>query len=513
MQYRNKRHWVRTAAAAAALCMACAVPAGAAPEKGFQIIRHYLSDYVYDEESGTGKNYGGGSYQEILPEDLSGDYSQLTETLKQYNQKEMSEMENTFQEYTKDAREALQNGGFEYEAHLETRMLPRRFDDTVFSFLRYCETYTGGAHGYYYYSGYNYDPATGGTISIQQVCPDLDALKSAIVSELETKYEGSYFLEEGVDLSNYETGDDPYHFNWVLDPTGLLVIFNPYEIASYAEGIQTVYLEFSQHPELFDPAYVSGASGYAYQLMPFLSEQVDMNGDGTMETISLQMESDEYNDMKTVTVNVDDSSASEDVHGSSAVPVLMHTDDGRNYLYLEYMSDNDYREVLVFDLSVGAVRKVGGISGGFGSIWQEDINGFTSMLPADPRQFTLVDHINLLSSYAGMRDYTLSEDGMAQPLEDFYDVPNGQTLKTVRDLPAMLLPDGEAGADVAGEQISIPAGTSLTICRSDAGHYVDLQREDGSFVRVTVDPSDSGWPIMIDGENADTYFEKTYYAG
>ena len=115
MQYRNKRHWVRTAAAAAALCMACAVPAGAAPEKGFQIIRHYLSDYVYDEESGTGKNYGGGSYQEILPEDLSGEYSQLTETLKQYNQKEMSDMENTFQEYTKDAREALQNGGFEYE--------------------------------------------------------------------------------------------------------------------------------------------------------------------------------------------------------------------------------------------------------------------------------------------------------------------------------------------------------------------------------------------------------------
>ena len=496
------------------LCSGWAFPAGAEPEKGFQIVRHYLSDYVYDEQAGTGRSYGQGSWQEILPQDAAGKYPLLTEALRTFCDQEKTEQEQTFAEYTETAREILQDEGFEYEAHLETRMLPRRFDQDTFSFLKYCETYTGGVHGYYYYNGYNYDPATGEQISLQQVCPDIDLLKNAITEELKTKYEGWYFLEAGVDLSLYETGEDPYHFNWVLDHDGLLVFFNPYEIASYAEGIQTVFLTWDRYPELFDSRYFPEDAAYAYQLMPYPNEEVDLDGDGTPEQISFYTDADEYGLFGSVTVNVGDTTFSENIYGHQLVPVLMHTQEGNNFLFLEYTTDNDYHTSLILELTAGSIRKTAEPGEGFGGIWKEEWEGTASTVPADPKQFTMATRIHMLSSYIGVRDYTLTEDGTVQPLEDFFEVPGGQTLKTVRDLPALLLPDGEEGSsETSGEPIIIPAGTSLQICGSDDQSHVNMRREDGSIVRLTVEKTGNGWPMMINGEDAENCFEQTYYAG
>ncbi|RYU95530.1 DUF3298 and DUF4163 domain-containing protein [Emticicia agri] len=101
-------------------------------------------------------------------------------------------------------------------------------------------TYTGGAHGNYTTSYYNFDATTGKLLALQEIVSDTVALnklaevkfkaeetKMAKENGMEFKMEDYFFPENKFILSQ----------NIGITKDGLRLLYNPYEVASYARGM------------------------------------------------------------------------------------------------------------------------------------------------------------------------------------------------------------------------------------------------------------------------------------
>ncbi|MDE6627521.1 MAG: DUF3298 and DUF4163 domain-containing protein [Lachnospiraceae bacterium] len=103
-------------------------------------------------------------------------------------------------------------------------------------------SYGGGAHGYDYLYGVAFDTQTGTEITFEDL--------GNIQAEVRT-YVDAYINEkrnDGYTFEHYETAIEDYMNApvWYLDGLGLNIIFNAYDIASYAEGRIIVSIPYDE---------------------------------------------------------------------------------------------------------------------------------------------------------------------------------------------------------------------------------------------------------------------------
>ena len=480
-----------------------ALQAQAQPIRDVQIQKSDLYDYSEDPYV----CYGSGYVSTVqLGEAAAAQYPALSDTLGTVAAQMQADFTAEFDSYTQDNRQYQDEGAFQYEALLQTDVIVRRADEQVFSFLLGYQMYAGGAHGYHAYTGYQYDAVTGQEIALTDVVADCGLLTQVLNEKLVQLYPEW----AGNRLEDFGYGEDnSYPYIWVLGPQGITVFFNPYEIAAYAAGILKADILFDEEPELFTGRYGKAQGAYAYQLLEWPDECADLDGDGDAEKISIGGEYDEYGYRTSLSVSVDDRcGVRSDLTAFSVIPVLMHTEDGRMYLYADVLQENDYHCIEVFDLQEDTPVWIGEIPSGIVS-YTGQRDAAARALPTDPSDFILEDRINMFSSYNGQKHYRVGGDGMAEPVDAYFAVTYAMPLKTVKDLPAEALdPDT---LEPSGEDILVPAGEELTIVRTDALQFADMRRTDGSMVRVSID--EPGWPRTIAGEDEGAYFEMMYYAG
>ena len=504
----NKKNtaWILSAAA---LFMS-AVPAQAAVYSGPILLPlEYLNDY--DEDPYT--CYGTGLIRQIgLDEDAAEEYPALAKKLDELSTQDREELAGQFEEFTNDAREARDEGGMEYEASVEREIYPARWDENVFSYLMTYSAYSGGAHGYYGYTGMNIDPASGNEITAQDVFTDEEALKAAIMEALEREYPD---LIEAIDpdpLAGYGFDDGDTPFNFLVDPAGVTVIFNPYEIASYAAGAQFAAISFDEHPELFREPYKAQEGSYTKMINTALPVLVDADGDGKSENLSVAARYGDYMQIDGYTVKLGDQETDLDSYCYSLRPFLARTEDGHTFLYVEITSDNDYRLLEVFDLSSGTPEYKETFQLAPASERDSETGVYTLFWPVDPGNMLLSARSNILSTYSGSRHYSADAEEVLKPAGERFTVSDGQTLTTVKELPALLV-DPVTGEE--GEKVTVPAGEKLTITGTDGEKDADLTGEDGRIFRVTLEETEIDGSLIrtIDGERPEEYFEMLYYAG
>lgn len=106
--------------------------------------------------------------------------------------------------------------------------------------------YTGGAHGYQGLRSLLFDPKTGKTILQNQLFKDQNTFKAFAEKEFRNKFK---IPEKG---SINQTGllfeDDTFHLpqNIFYTDKGLLLFYNPYEVASYADGTKELLLSYNE---------------------------------------------------------------------------------------------------------------------------------------------------------------------------------------------------------------------------------------------------------------------------
>lgn len=116
----------------------------------------------------------------------------------------------------------------------------------------YHSDYTGGAHGNYGSSFLNLDVANNKAWSLGDVVADTTALAPMLNFAARNYFSipKATALDEVMMVS-----DVPVTSNFYVAPEGITFVYNPYEIASYADGIVELYLPYKKLITLLTPAF------------------------------------------------------------------------------------------------------------------------------------------------------------------------------------------------------------------------------------------------------------------
>ena len=464
-----------------------------------------------------------------LTEEAVIDYPHLNKAIEAENDLIEERFEKTFSEIKEAAESAFSEPREDTEefavGNVEEKIVPVRCDQSVLSFYEVTSLYyPGAAHGSVGYSGYNYKTENGERITLADVFTDPAALKPVVAKYLRAQADGSS-VENAEDMLQYYFDEGNMEdLTWVIDQDGVTFLFAPSDIAPYAMGTLEAQIYFDREPSLFTGNYGPSGDGYAKTMSPFTELRVDLDGDGSDEKLSVTgvyEEGNEVNAYSGIQVSVGDQVCTEDEYCYSMQPCFVHTKDGRNYVYVVTASDNDYPELVVFEIRDNVPALVGKMDGtGYASaFYPAYLDGEYNMEQShyerypliDPSKFALGTRMQLMSTYSGRRFYEAGADGMPAPLSDYYEIDADITLTSLVPVKAEVV-DLQTG-EPTGEEKEIPVGTKLNFWRTNGTDIVDMRTDDmevGEAFRFKVETGDGQ---TVNGIKLQEAFDGTVFGG
>ena len=443
---------------------------------------------------------------------LDDDHKKLQDVLKALNQSALDDQKSVIDENKEYAEQEYASNPDMVEYTFDRDILVARSDETVLSMAVMESSYLGGAHSFCATIGRTYDTQTGKELSLKDVVSDYDGIYEYVKTQLEENYDQSMFFEDYQDTLQkmfYDESGDYGTVQWTISQTGLSIYFNQYDLAPYVAGSQQVDISFKAQPQLFQSRYVVEKGSYIKVIRENKSCFADVDGDGKEEEISYSVARDEYGFGGAITVTCDgqtfdttevDKDAS-DAYGAygaySSEGYVLHTSDGRTYLYLQHLDDNDYRYVNVFRLDQGRPSYVGYE----GMAWYN-----TQIL--DPDSFMLYTRLDVLGTYYGMKRYHVDEAGLPASDDEAYVINESSMLRSTRDLAVTILEKNGSETEA-----TVPSGTGYTIFRTDGASYADAHLNDGRDCRIQIKEGSRGWGWDIDGVSEEECFEWLPYVG
>ena len=498
-----KRIWTRAVqavrvaapAAAAAICLtATVVPAEAAPEG----IRVYVgSGYEYQWAEEAGKELATGCYPQLaLNTETKEEYPLLAEAFDTWNKEKKSQAEEAFAEVTEAAEEMLKEIPDMFSSFSnEERAYIQRADTSVVSVLSCYSGYMGGAHGYYGYRTVNFNPASGAQYALSDLVSDPEAFMQCVK---ETLYAEHDELEKDL-TESYFSETAPDEMIWTAGPRGITCYFDPYTLGPYAIGSQKAEISYAEHPELFTEEIRDVPENYGVELPAFETSVIDGR------TISLYGNASEYDGYDSVTVSVDGEETTDEVYTYSFSPTLLHWQ-GQDYLYVELYEDNDYRDILVYNL-LGKPVKTADTGYGHSSYYDQDAGFSYSAALTDPGNMPLSVRTGLLGTSSGERFYKVGLNGIPDPLELYYRFTWPRTLTLKEDFK---FDEVDEAGNTIGEA-DVPAGTEMAMTRTDDQSFVDLSFDEGRLARAYV--TAESWPQTVNGRDIEEIFDGVVFAG
>lgn len=114
----------------------------------------------------------------------------------------------------------------------------------------YSYSYDGGAHGYYNYAYINYDMLNNTCIDIKDIYSSFGVSKAVLAGLINANVRKKFNVDLNISLKDIEDGgfiveDIPVSDNFYLCKKGIVFVYNPYEVASYASGVINVLVPWS----------------------------------------------------------------------------------------------------------------------------------------------------------------------------------------------------------------------------------------------------------------------------
>ena len=147
-----------------------------------------------------------------------------------------------------DSYEKLQKefpkDNFGWEAKIEGNV--KYASDSIINIEIKHYTYTGGAHGYLGFRSLLFNPDTGKTIANSQLFKDQNAFKAFAENKFRVKYKIP--KDKPINSTGYLFENNVFHLplNIFYTDRGLLLYYNSYEVASYADGSKELLLSYNE---------------------------------------------------------------------------------------------------------------------------------------------------------------------------------------------------------------------------------------------------------------------------
>lgn len=355
-----------------------------------------------------------------------------------------------------------------------------RADKAVLSIARSFYSYEGGAHGYYTSTGEAYDVATGKKLELGDLVVDKNAFTESIKAKLNENYPDTYFFE---DLDTYfanEIYSGENELSWTIDYSGVTIYFQPYELASYADGILYVRFSFAEDGSLLNDKYAPITEDYVMPLKSWTQHYVDIDNDGRDDDIfTFGTAIDEYDSYEwKVRLNEEDIPCVTIGYTNESYLVKKS---GKFYVYMFNTVENDYRVLHIIDLQT---KEQLGDEYGFGNYglysfnyeYDSEASKETYKAFINPEEFALESRMNVLGTYAAVKNYHVADNGTPISDDEMYDTRMSYMISATKDIKCKVV---DIDGNVIQDNATIPAGTMLRIVRTNDKNIVDVQ--DGNY--------------------------------
>ena len=479
-----------------------------------RLFGHYFNNSKYDSKTyNTYLDCRGSTV--YCTEETAKAYPKLAAALEKTADKILQDADQFSSEEDKAAHDFSKEGGT--GRYMDTAFsVVKRADEKAVSIEYEGYTFTGGAHGMYWYASRNIDPATGEEIKLSDVVKDQGKLNELLLAELDARYPDMAIAErenlfEAYDMNVTATDLTKAAYTFTLDPDGICFYFSTYDLGSYADGVQVVKLLYSAAPDLFVRDY-SVSGGYVSGLVG--KSLYDFGGDGTLDEIRFIGIEEELNQYFTgVYVEKNGKELKSDLYSYSMDTFVVHTEDNRDYLYVVAHMDNDGSNLLIFDLGGEMPSLVGDTGYGLCNTGLEEKKIYGYELMTDIHDFTLTLRCDLLATFTATFQTSVGADGKpVLPEDGYYAVPESiSTLESAKAFKADIV--DESGQAVS-KDVEIPAGEKFKLIRTDGNTVVDARLSDGRLARLELERGDDSFLATVNGQlSEEEAFKTLYYAG
>lgn len=226
----------------------------------------------------------------------------------------------------------------------------RRADSLVVSLLEFSSSYMGGAHGMYGFTGKTFDTYTGKEMQLTDVFTSQTAMTDAIKQQLMFDYPKASFQESnGASMRDMvDQLAKEGHLFWTMDPRGVTFYFNPYILGSYAEGIFTTTLLYSERPQIFKHNEYTkaiewrGPKGYCMEIPSYLPVRLSDSPRGDRLSV--------MNDPEELLIDYCGEQLKDKFNAKNIRATLVSMPEGERYLYVDYQKEDWKHAVRVYAL-------------------------------------------------------------------------------------------------------------------------------------------------------------------
>lgn len=450
---------------------------------------------------------------------LQGDGNELLKkTIEEYNEKNWKEVYSIYKENLDYAKDGTFPEGTKLSISREIDL--KRADEQVLSFFNSEISYLGGAHGNYYSNGETFDSKTGEALKLTDIVSNIDTVYELVKTQLEEQAEDNMLFDdyETVLRNMFQESDsDTSQLEWALTTEGLEFRFSPYALAPFAAGTLKATVPYAENEALFVDAYRCELERPIRKVEPGEVIELDVNGDGTDEAIWFTTEWSDETYSSTLVLHRTEESADaadaettfeiRDIYGTCTDGYLLYTEEQEPYLYVEFLSDNDWRHLEICEL---ADFETADGFGHKGNVTSAVYGSFIS----DSSAFPLYTRLDMLGTYTVEKMYTIGKNGMPVSEDSLYTIVNGaedweSALQTEREIRVQMHADGSS------ERVeeTLPKGTRFKVRRTDGKSMVEIELEDGRFCDILVERKEGEYLYSIDGISEYEYFQNLPYAG
>ncbi len=480
-----------------------------------ELYTNTITDYGYSDD--FSEEYVHCTYNLVYTGETVGvNYSALSDTLMEISMNRTESAGDYIGQSTQDVKDWIETSGdfAIYPFYDESYQDIMRSDERVVSLSYYNESYMGGAHGMYGWSGINIDPVTGEYIKLSDVVTNVDLL-NVILKEKLLEYDR--YLEESTIDSSLEAykdrlENDEGDYNWSIDYQGITVYFNPYEMGSYAQGAQQIRIRFEDYPELFSEYYAVRPYAYMTGGDPFRGIYTDIDNDGDEEEIYISVSY--ADDLYTINIiiGIDDETYSLDMYGYGLQSYVAHMADGKEYLMFsaDGMSGSYESMIVSFESGDMVINEISdwGIKDIELSADPDDYR-YAKIAPNSPYSFMLGKRVDLLGTYMVRGWFSIDRDGCLESDSNYYDAYMPHKLVTKVDIEAYPV-EVLTGINSYESEIII-AGTEMEIVATNGVDAVDVDIDGGIYrIFITIDDD---YEQYIDVYSIYDVFETVYFAG
>ncbi len=500
----------------------------------------YDGDAKFDESNENSKDYSNGVLYEgdfafiYVDEESAAKYPALYKNINEAAEKSFKFTEDSVEETIKDAKEQYETSAKEgysyfgpYYDHCEITV--KRADNTVVSIYDWGDNYMGGAHGMYGAGGTNYDAQTGELLDISDVIDVTKEELDEIIKKklLETQEYDNQFVSLDENLKDYkfnpvndsENNIFELGYKWYFAHDGLHIIFNVYELASYADGMQDIVIGYTEYPGTIKDKFIPASNAPDCQNgnLMFVKEGKDSDMDYLHFRYTPLAGMEEYDDWiyaESFELVLNGKSAKADTGFN--VPsdynfetYKITTMDGKEYVYYINPTDNDYCELLVFDITGGDVKYVGRQHYHYFEDFDYEKGTETEPLYSNPYNMHFGSVGDAFGTYTCYTSYEVGDDGMPVQISDEYKF----SWKTEDAVSTAEIKGDEVDENgkVINAGVTILAGTHFVPLRTDEKTYMDFTIDGGKIIRLTYTSFD--YPAALPEGNIDDLFEGLIYAG